>query len=237
MKLSLLAVGLLLAFASSANAQDEMEEEDKPVTVTATFVSDYRFRGISQTQKDPALQLGFTYATEPGFYIGAWGSNVDFAANDGASLEIDGYIGWAYDINDDFAADVQLVRYFYPKADVDLEYTELIGKLSAFGFTGLVGYSNDVFASGETGIYYSGGYSVVVAEEYTLAANIGYYDLEDIRNIPGRGITDYNIGVSRNFGPLIVGLAYVDTNDKLPELFEGSSSGRFVFSMGATFNF
>lgn len=235
MKLSLLAVGLLLALANSANAQDEVvEEEGGPFTATATFVSDYRFRGITQTQTDPALQLGLTYATDSGFYAGFWGSNVDFPADDGASLEVDGYIGWAYDINDDFAADVQLIRYFYPKSDVDLEYTELIGKVSAFGFTGLIGYSNDVFASGENGIYYSGGYSVVLAEEYTLAANIGYYDLDDAY---GANITDYNIGVTRSFGPLTAGIAYVDTNDKIEEVFGGLSSGRFVFSLGATFNF
>ena len=45
-------------------------------TITAT--SDYDFRGVSQTGKDPALQLSLDYAFDSGFYAGLWGSNVDF---------------------------------------------------------------------------------------------------------------------------------------------------------------
>ena len=63
----------LLAFAGAAQAE---------LTVTPAVVSDYDFRGISQTAKSPALQLGLNYATESGLYVGAWGSNLDFGSGD-----------------------------------------------------------------------------------------------------------------------------------------------------------
>ena len=47
-----------------------------PVTGNLSFVGDYRFRGISQTYTQPAVQAGVDYASNVGAYVGAWGSNV-----------------------------------------------------------------------------------------------------------------------------------------------------------------
>lgn len=59
----------------------------------AALVSDYLFNGITQTQKDPALQLGIDWNNDAGVYAGAWGSNVDFG--DDTDTEIDVYAGYA----------------------------------------------------------------------------------------------------------------------------------------------
>ena len=81
-------------------------------TVTATaaefagnvaFASDYRFRGISQGDRSPAIQGGFDIAAENGVYFGAWASNVTFS---GASIEMDYYVGWGGEINENTAVDV-----------------------------------------------------------------------------------------------------------------------------------
>ena len=129
---------------------------------------------------------------------------------------------------------MQLVRYNYPGADIPIAYTELTGKLIYKGLSGLVGYSNDVFNTNETGIYYNLGYTLLIAGEYNLAASVGYYDLDD-PVIFGGGIVDKSIGVSRAFGPLTVGFSYIDTNGAFENIYGETNDSQFVFSMAATF--
>lgn len=199
------------------------------------FVSDYRFRGISQTQGDPALQIGGQYAFDNGLYLGTWASNVDFADGDGANTEVDLFVGFGANLTEDFAVDAQVLRYVYPStaAGVDYDYTEVIASLSWKGMiTGTIGYSNDVFASDETGIYYQLGTSHTVFDDYTIAGSLGYYDLDDVY---GGGYTDYSVGVTRAIGPLNVGLAWVTTNRNLDEVFGPNDGSQFVFSIGTSF--
>jgi uncharacterized protein (TIGR02001 family) len=90
--------GALMLGALAAPTAAVAQEEDKAVTIsgTAAFVSDYRFRGISYSDIDPAVQAGITLETKPGFFIGAWGSSIaDF---NGSTTEIDITAGWAGDI-------------------------------------------------------------------------------------------------------------------------------------------
>jgi hypothetical protein len=98
---------LMAGFGSTqAVAGDEFE-----ISGNVALVSDYRFRGISQTDEDAAIQGGFDASFEPGFYVGTWASSVDFGGgNDTGSLRhhgIDYYAGWAGPIGDtDFGIDV-----------------------------------------------------------------------------------------------------------------------------------
>jgi uncharacterized protein (TIGR02001 family) len=64
------------------------------VTGTVTVVSDYDFRGITQTSQDPALQGSIDYSHDSGFYVGAWGSNVDFGDCCDENVEVDIYAGF-----------------------------------------------------------------------------------------------------------------------------------------------
>lgn len=234
--LSVAVAAMLGFFANSAFAQESEEQAQakSPWVTTITFASDYRFRGISQNLNDPVLQLATTYYTESGLYLGISGSNVDFGGSVGANLEVDLYGGWAGELADGLTGDLQLIRYNYPGDDIPIAYTELVGKLTYSGFTGLVGYSNDVFNTNETGIYYNLGYSVLVADEFNLSAGVGYYNLDDPADFGG-GIVDRSIGVSRLFGPLTVGISYIDTNGAFENIYGETNDSRFVFSMAATF--
>jgi uncharacterized protein (TIGR02001 family) len=80
----LTALALTLS-AVAANAE---------ITGTVTAVSDYDFRGITQTAQDPALQGSIDYAHDSGFYIGAWASNVDFGDCCDENIEVDLYTGF-----------------------------------------------------------------------------------------------------------------------------------------------
>lgn len=235
LKQSALLAALALAVAVPVQAADE----ESPFSGSLDFVSDYVFRGISQTNEDPALQLGLNYEFEGGFYIGGWASNVDFVDGDGADYEVDAYIGWAGDVTDNVAIDLQLVRYIYPgtNSGFDYDYNEFIGVLSLaeiVDFT--LAYSNDALASDESGIYYgvSGSYGLPWAE-LSLDLSLGYYDLDDV---VGDSYTDYSIGISREFGYVTASLAYHNTDSNaLTDDFFGAdnASNRVIFGLSYGF--
>ena len=113
---------------------------------SAAITSDYRFRGITQTQNDPAIQAGFTLAHTSGLYFGLWGSNVDFG-EDSPSLEL-----------------VGVLYYNYP-SDSDLNWVELYGKL---GF-------KDAIISGDnilTNVNYTNDYAGLDGDSWNF--NVGY---------------------------------------------------------------
>lgn len=92
-----------------------------PFTANIGVVSDYVWRGISQTSHGPAIQGGFDYAHSSGFYAGVWGSNVNWiidtattTAGGSAGLELDTYFGFKNSFATDFSYDVGFIRYNYP---------------------------------------------------------------------------------------------------------------------------
>jgi uncharacterized protein (TIGR02001 family) len=102
-----------------------------PVTGNVALVTNYLYRGISQTAGKPAIQGGFDYLHSSGFYIGAWGSNISWISDaattagvvgggapvsgaSGASLELDTYLGFKNSFATDFSYDVGFLRYNYP---------------------------------------------------------------------------------------------------------------------------
>jgi uncharacterized protein (TIGR02001 family) len=111
----------------SKNSQEEEKKKDEktpksPHTFKAnvSFVSDYRFRGISQTMRQPAVQGGFDYAHESGFYLGTWASNVDGTTHfyNNTSMEWDfygGYKGKPFACSlPDLIYNVGVLYYYYP---------------------------------------------------------------------------------------------------------------------------
>ena len=107
MKKLLLAL-LMAAGVTVAQAQ---------VTGNLGLTSDYRFRGISQSQNAPAVQGGVDYNHSSGFYIGNWNSSVSSQLYpSGSGVESDLYAGWKKDIYKGLTLDVGSYNYFYPRA-------------------------------------------------------------------------------------------------------------------------
>src|SRR5262245_33485933 len=101
---SLALVTGLLALSGVSQAQ---------FSSTWTAVSDYDFRGVTQSAKDPALQASVDYAFgETGVAIGAWASNVDFGNDEDAELDL--YVNYTGKINDTFAFTAGGIWYEYP---------------------------------------------------------------------------------------------------------------------------
>jgi uncharacterized protein (TIGR02001 family) len=102
-----LAAALLAPAAASAQDEDAALK----VSGTAAFVTDYRFRGISFSDLDPAVQASITLTTAPGLFFSAWGSSIsDF---NGATTEIDLTAGWSGDIAG-LTTTVGGIYYTYP---------------------------------------------------------------------------------------------------------------------------
>jgi uncharacterized protein (TIGR02001 family) len=126
MKLASLPVVLAGAalLATSAVTAQTAAAPASPHTVTGNFgfVSDYRFRGISQTFKKPAIQGGIDYSHSSGLYLGTWGSNVSgLSYPNGSSLELDVYGGYKFPVGP-VTLDLGALHYYYPGAfysDVD----------------------------------------------------------------------------------------------------------------------
>jgi uncharacterized protein (TIGR02001 family) len=107
MKKLLLAL-FAIAGITSAHAQ---------VTGNLGLATDYRFRGISQTQNGPAIQGGVDYTHSSGLYIGNWNSSVSSQLyTNGAGVESDLYAGYKKDIYKGLTIDVGSYNYFYPNA-------------------------------------------------------------------------------------------------------------------------
>lgn len=142
--IGILSAALVAGFALPAHADDK----SLALSATATFTTDYVFRGVSQTQENPAAQAEFD-ATYGIFYAGIWGSNIDFGGTgfgqDIASLEIDYYAGitpsWQ---GIDF--DIAGLYYTYPNAfdpGGNFDYFELKTAAShKFGESVTVGIAN-----------------------------------------------------------------------------------------------
>jgi len=218
-KKCLLASAMLLGLSGVVAAQEEEASEPWTTTLSGTLTSDYVFRGISQSQESAALQGSVNVGHESGFYAGVWGSSVDFTPKDSdfeddANFEVDLYVGYGWEFGEGFSGDVSLVRYVYPGTEegFDYDYNELIGK---FGYNDFifftVGYSNDVFNTSETGIYYglSGSYALPWWE-LELTGEVGRYTLDEDTGF--EDYTHYGVGIGRSFGPVSTSINWVNTD-------------------------
>ena len=107
------------------------------VSANVAFASDYVWRGMTQSD-GPAIQGGFDFEAESGFYAGIWGSNVNF--NDGAGSELDYYFGYGFSVGD-LGIDIGYVAFDYPKNQTGLDFEEIVlgFSLGNFGLTHALG--------------------------------------------------------------------------------------------------
>ena len=180
---------------------------------SVTAATDYVWRGVSQTDEDPALLLDLYAAHQSGWYVGASAANVDFGdPEDGMDYELSPYIGWAGELGAT-ELDVFVSRVMYPGANdgYDIDYTEIEATLGFADYYHVgVAYSPDIFNLGEPGWYYNAGAAWPMGGSgITLAVQAGHYDLRDAG---GDSYNDWLVGLSREMGPFNVQLQYTDTS-------------------------
>ena len=129
MKYKIACAAIALMSSVPAFAQ---EEPTAPVTVSGSvaMVSDYRFRGVSMTDRGMAVQGGISVSHESGAYAGVWGSNLSgWGTFGGANMELDLNAGYAVDLGG-ATLDVGLVWYMYPSGLDTTDFAEPYIKLS-----------------------------------------------------------------------------------------------------------
>ncbi|MEO5706379.1 MAG: TorF family putative porin [Alteraurantiacibacter sp.] len=206
------AAGLALLLPMAAQAQDAAEEESTgawEIDGELGVFSDYRFRGVSLSGKDPEVTAELAVAHESGFYVGTWLSNVDLGSG-ADDLEVDLYAGFATDLGG-LSVDVGGIYYLYP-SDGSLDYIELTGSLgTTVGPADLsvgVAYAPSQGALGNTDntyVYVSG--EVPLGERASLHGTFGLEDGAFATNKK-----DWAIGVSIDVGSgFTISGDYVDT--------------------------
>lgn len=226
---------LLALFALPGVAQTAAPAEaDYSLSGNLGVFSDYRFRGISQTNKKPAIQGGIDFAHKSGLYLGNWNSNVDSALYNGANIEMDFYGGWKTSV-EGFGIDLGAIYYYYPGSGdnpgtFSTNNTELVIGAS-FGPVALkYNYAvSDFFGvPGTSGAYYvllSGAHDF--GNGFGINGSVGYQGgLKNgdpgysscVTEIDGKvscSITDYKLGGTYTVDGWVLGLAYVSTNRDL----------------------
>jgi hypothetical protein len=199
---NLLCGTLALAAATPAYAQDTAPPEPITVSGGVTFATDYRYRGVSQTDKDPAIQGTVTISHESGLYAGAWASNLaGWGTFGGSNTELDLYGGYKMPIGSGGTLDVGLTWYMYPggadKTDFAEPYVKLSGTVGPLSLTAGVAYAPKQEALGrwyftgadaaagvfndpgdkEDNLYLWGDFAAAVpTTPFTAKAHIGYSD-------------------------------------------------------------
>lgn len=230
-KIALALVGFAALGSSSVFAQaaaPAAPASDWTVSGNLGLFSDYRFRGISQTDKKPALQGGFDIGHSSGLYVGNWNSNIDSAQYNGANLEMDFYGGWKKSFDGGFSLDVGVIYYYYPNSGSNpgtssIDNTELYigGGYGPFTLKWNYAVSNFFSAPDSKGSNYLDlGFNYDLGSGFGVGAHYGYQYLKGDARVaeiggssPGPGnISDWKIGATYTVDGWVFGLAYVDTN-------------------------
>lgn len=223
----LLAIACVALLSTPLVAAAE-EDAQAPVSWEIGAVSDYLFRGASQTDEKPTVQAGLTWNTPVDIYVGTWASGVDFG-DDSADIEVDYFVGYGFDLGDKVNLDVMLNRYTYPGAG-ELAYNELVTTTTIDETWKVnVSYTNDVWNSDTTGWYYGVGGEWGLPNDFSLSANVGRSVFND--SDVASDYTDWNIGIGRDFGIANVSLGYYGTDGKGRDNFGKQADNRVVLAV------
>ncbi len=132
MKIRLAAAAAAIAIATAATPAFAQEEAESSITVSGNtaLVSDYRFRGVSQSDRNMAIQGGITIAHDSGAYVGTWASNLSgWGTFGGANMELDLIAGYKATVGD-ATIDVGATWYMYPKGFDNTDFIETYLKVS-----------------------------------------------------------------------------------------------------------
>jgi len=212
----------LLALATPAFAEDEAPAFK--ITGSAALVSDYRFRGFSQSGENAAVQGSININHESGFYVGTWASSISFAGN----TEVDLYAGYTKAVAPGVTVDVGLLYYLYPKhggtnTDFFEPYVNLTGAVGPATVKVGVNYAwaqsalLDGAGKKSSAVYFHAEPSITIPNTpLSLDAHVGYAVSDAFPGGYGRDhhVWDYSIGGAVAYKNLSLGVHYVDTDEQ-----------------------
>jgi uncharacterized protein (TIGR02001 family) len=208
---------LILASSTVQPAHAQEAKPDNEISYNAAITTDYRYRGLSQTRLDPALQGGADYVNNPtGLYVGTWLSTIKWTKDLGGdgNIEWDIYAGKKGQINELLTYDVGGLYYFYPSNELNPSANtfELYGQLGIG--PAYVKYSQsttNLFGTADSkgGGYLDIGANIDITEGFILNLHAGH---QRVKNNSQFSYDDFKIGVTKDFGFANVSLAAIKAN-------------------------
>lgn len=230
---------VLSAVPATAFAQDEASEGAITVSGNATVVSDYRFRGFSQSNEEAAIQGGFSIGHDSGLYVGTWGSSIGFANG----TEIDVFAGYAKEVAPGLTADIGATLYLYPgtsNTSVIEPYFAVSGDLGPASIkTGIAWAPGGQDSLGDaSGVYlYTDAGVAVPNTPFTLKGHVGYAKSDSFLGGADGDVVDYSVGIEASWKALTGSIAYVNTDAPRALGFKEAvgADGAVIFTLGVAF--
>lgn len=192
-----------------------VQAQESTLSYNVGVVSDYRYRGISQSRLEPALQGGIDYADKSGFYVGAWGSTIKFIKDTGTTnntqgvkgtTELDLYGGFK-GTTGDLAFDVGVLRYQYTNNNLQIvtnyanaNTTEVYGALTYGAFTAKYSHSlTNIFGTpnSKNSYYLDLSATFDLGNSFTLVPHVGR---QMVNNNDAGTYTDYSLSLAKDLG-------------------------------------
>lgn len=221
-----LAVTSWLTVAAAAQAQ---------FSSTIAGTTDYDFRGVTQSAKDPALQASLDYAFPSGFALGAWASNVDFGDDD-ADVEVDYYASFTKEISEGLSWSVGGTFYSYPSSNAG-EYPEFYAGLDAGKFSFRQWYADNYFDADLGSAWYSDASAAFELQHgVSLLLHAGYA-WGNYWDDAGGSLLDYSVGLGYTAGKFDLNLKWTGTDASGAQKVTtdaNNNEGRAVFTVSTT---
>ncbi|MDR3453733.1 MAG: TorF family putative porin [Rhodoferax sp.] len=232
---------------------------DYTLAYNVGVVTDYRYRGLSQSSKDPALQGGIDFTHKSGFYLGTWGSTIHWTQDDakvyglnpGATdsgsnhVEIDLYGGYKGQITKDLSYDVGLLQYWYPGnqyqnivQSANVNTLEIYGALTYSLFT--LKYSSSLtnifgFVDSKNSGYVDLSANFDLGNGFSLTPHVGH---QTIKNTETSDYTDYSLALNKDFGNgFSASASVVGTSTHAYVTSSGANKGGTGLVLGAKYTF
>jgi uncharacterized protein (TIGR02001 family) len=242
-KTQMIVLATLALAGSAAFAQAKAPEPDYTFAFNVGAVTDYRYRGISQSRLKPAIQGGIDFTHKSGFYLGTWASSIKWIKDAGgdASAEVDLYGGYKGTVNA-FSYDVGVLRYQYPSAKLPTSpNTTEIYAAGTYGPATLK-YSHAVtnlfgFADSKNSGYLDLSATFDLGNSWSVTPHIGH---QTVKNNSGFAYTDYSATVGKDFGnglSATVALVGTDANSGAYVSPSGKNLGRTGLVLGVKYGF
>jgi uncharacterized protein (TIGR02001 family) len=207
--------------ASRASAAD--------VSGSLAVTTDYLYRGLSQTDGQPAAQAGVQFRSPSGWNAGMWGSSVEFENGSGIAYELDLHTGYSWALSPDWSMSIGYVHYAYlDDEDAGYDYDEISASVSyQQRATASIAWSPNTskhtywgFISDKQALAYELALLQPVAPRWSLCAGVGYYDLS---HLVDTGYWYWSAGFAFTWQGMQVDLLHIDTDDTAARLFDGGS--------------
>lgn len=219
------------------------------ITANGAVTNNYLWRGLTQSGNEAAVQGGLDYASENGFYVGTWVSNVEYGSDDGYSYEHDVYVGYSGE-TDSFSYDVGYLYYNYDDSQ-KFDFAELYGTIGLGDFSAtLYLLANTEADEPDSSVDYGFGEAYYLSLDYGfelenglgIGLHIGQHDGDFVDAFNGIAVNGDASYIDYNVSFAVENFSFMISKTDLPEAgcfacgsFLDNGETKFVLSYGMDF--